>query len=129
MVKFGRRMRRNAMRSTSGAQRRMTRDHLGLLRGIEKTFVDAHRRSADVDDRACHAAVEVALALRTTDDPRVTDLADRLAEVRHKRCWESDATWQDALRVVATSIRNHSERRPGEKGYLSFVSVFLPKGR
>ena len=37
-----------------------------------------------------------------------------------------DKVWRDGLRVICDSVRLHSSFRPGDRGYLNFVSPFVP---
>jgi hypothetical protein len=124
MSSFARKMARKQMRAGGGLMRRTSRDHLAVLQGIERVFVDAWRASRAIDDGACHDAIMALLMHRPAEHPIVAILGERLLDVRQTR-WESDETWEDALRVVAKSIRNHSARQPGETGYLEFVGMFL----
>ena len=60
------------------------------------------------------------------EEPRARDVLARLKSVRELRADVAPETWQDGLRVVADSVRNHSTLRPGDVGHLTFVSSFVP---
>ena len=126
MSGYARKMVRNQMRANRGLRERTVRRHEDLLRRIETVFVMAYRQSEEVDDRACHAAIESTLMGRPSHHPIAAMLAESLGQVRHAGSGGGDQAWGDALRVVAQSIRNHSSRQPGEVGYLAFVDMFIP---
>lgn len=52
-------------------------------------------------------------------------LYEALRMMRAMREDVSDGVWRDGLRVVMSSVRNHSTMAPGDKGYLRFISSFL----
>jgi len=119
-------MARNQMRANRGLTRRTARDHEDVLRDIETVLVRAARQFNDVDDAACHAAIESLLTDQPARDSLSAMLADGLRRVRRLHRDVTEEVWQDSLRVVARSIRNHSSREPGEVGYLAFVDLFIP---
>jgi len=126
MSGYLRKMKRQQLRANQGTMDRIVRKHEDVLRSIETVFVRAYRQLKEVDDQTCHAAIESALTGQAARDPISAMLADRLGQVHqwHREVQEADR--QDALRVVARSIRNHSARRPGEIEYLAFIDLYIP---
>ena len=112
-------------RSPTGRMKRMAREHEDVLQNIEFALVNGHRDDPDVDDHAVVEALQASLTDVPHDDPRVDGLAMALRAMRQFREDIDDATWIQALRVVADSVRRHSELRPGETSYLSFVSDYV----
>ena len=125
MSGYLRKMARKQMRTNKGLMNRTVRHHEDVLKDIESTLVRAYRQIEDVDDAICHASIESALMGQAPKHPLAALLAGNMAAARKLRSEVPDNAWQDALRVVAGSIRNHSSRQPGEIGYLAFVNVFI----
>ena len=121
-----RKLARKQMRASVGLTKRVAREHLVVLQGIETALVRAYRVIEAVDDQACFEAVSSALTGQAAGDPIAAMLADKLAQVRAGLAEVTPKDWLDALRVVGQSIRTHSQRRPGEAAYLAFVDQFLP---
>jgi hypothetical protein len=112
-------------RSPTGRIKNMARDHEDVLQNIEFVLVSLWRRDPEIDDRACTAALRAAIAGREPDDPRAAALFQNLQEIRALREDIDDKVWRNALRVVDESVHRHSDRRPGETGYLRFASRFI----
>ena len=125
MSGYLRKMARAQAKANKGLMNRMVRNHQGLLQEVESCLVKAFQESKAVDDRACHAAIEAVLMGQTPQESVAAMLATRLNQLRLKQQGISDDQWKDALRVVDRSIRNHSQRRPGEVDYLVFVNMFI----
>jgi len=126
MSGYLRKMVRNKMRSKHSVFKRTVREHEDLLEDIETLFVTAARTTGLVDDAACHDAIEALLTGRAPRSPIAALLVDKLCRRRKMRADASENAWQDALRVVAASIRNHSARLPGQVDYLLFIGFFIP---
>ena len=125
MSGYLRKMARNQMRANRGMMNRTVRHYEDLLQNIEAILITAYRQFEQVDDQVCHAAIESALMGQAAQSPMAALVAGNLAAVRLLRSDAPDQAWQDALRVVARSIRNHSSRQPGEVGYLEFIGPFM----
>ena len=99
----------------------MVRDHLDVLQNIEAvitTYADTH----DIDDRMIRRALEAAIT--QTSLPANTDenwLLQAIRGVRQFRSETSEEVWDRALRVVLTSVKNHSSCAPGDDDYLEFI--------
>ena len=106
--------------------RRMARRHLDVLQNIECALTSAWRDDQAVDDAAVLEALQAMRYGAVPEGPRARDVLARLESVRELRTDVALETWQDGLRVVADSVRNHSTLRPGDVGYLTFVSSFVP---
>ncbi len=126
MSGWKRKMARNQMKSGQGLMERMARDHQDILQNIEFALVSTWRRRDDVDDKACHATIESALMRSEPRDEAVSALSEQLLAIRETRSDVPENLWLDGLRVVADSIRTHSQRRPGEVAYLTFVGQYIP---
>ncbi|KKM00152.1 hypothetical protein LCGC14_1807290 [marine sediment metagenome] len=126
MSGWKRKMARKQMKSGRGSMTRMSRDHQDVLQNIEFALVSTWRHRDDVDDKACHAAIESMLTRRQPRDEAASALSDQLLVVRAERDDVPERLWQDGLRVVADSIRTHSQRRPSEQAYLNFVGQYIP---
>jgi len=114
------------MKSGHGLMRRMSRDHQDVLQNIEFALVSTWRDRDDVDDRACHAAIESLLTGSQPTGDAASALSGRLLAIRDMRADVPDRLWVDGLRVVAGSIRTHSRRGPGDVDYLIFVAQYVP---
>jgi hypothetical protein len=112
-------------RSAKGLMKHMARDHQDVLQNIEFVLVTLRRRDPEIDDRAVSAALRASVAGKEPDDPRAASLFQNLAQIRAMREDLSDEVWHGALRVVDESVRRHSQCRPGETGYLRFVSQYI----
>jgi hypothetical protein len=126
MSGFARKMARQQLKAGKGLMNRTTREHEDVLQNIEAVLVASWRENSGVDDRSCHAAIESVLAGVPVKDSASFILEDALTNIRQVRADVPDSVWNDALRVVAQSIRRHSTRQPGETRYLSFVAPFVP---
>jgi hypothetical protein len=98
--------------------------HLDVLKNIETVLVRAHRLSDAVDDAACREAVESCLAGKAPRQAIAALVADKLSACRSAGNLP-DRAWRDALRVVADSVRLHSQCLPRQTDYLSFVDHFV----
>ena len=123
---FRRKFRRQATRAGGGLRRRMVDDHIDVLQNIEFTMANCAREDQRIDDAAVKDALESALLARPSANPLAQDLMDALRAIRET--WEDipDDVWADGLRVVLESVRLHSSLEPGARGYLDFVSPYVP---
>ena len=55
----------------------------------------------------------------------MASLVMALRAMRQLREDLTDDVWREALRVVADSVKRHSDFRPGETSYLSFAGQFV----
>jgi hypothetical protein len=112
-------------RSPMGRMKRMAREYEDVLQNIEFVLVNSHRDDPEIDDRAVIEALQASLTDAEPDDERVDGLVMDLQAMREFREDITAAVWRDAIHVVADSVRRHSELRPGETSYLSFVSQYV----
>jgi hypothetical protein len=112
-------------RSSSARMKHAARDHQDVLQNIEFVLVKLWRQDPAIDDRAATTALRASLAGREPDDPRAAELFRSLAEIRAMRADVPEDVWRGCLRTVDDSVRRHSDRRPGETGYLRFASQFI----
>jgi uncharacterized alpha-E superfamily protein len=115
-------------RSRQSRRSYMTREHPDVLQNIEAELVAVARRTRGIDDRMIDQALRI--CIEATDlpedcDPRVSALCSNLASVRSLRTDISEDTWICGLRTVHDSVKLHSARMPGDKGYLDFVSQYV----
>lgn len=106
--------------------KRMTRDHLDVLQNIEFTLISCHRDDRTIDDRTVAGALKAAIGGGLSEDYRVQSLNQSLDSMRQVRADVSDKVWQAGLQTVLQSVRRHSNLKPGDRGYLDFVSSFVP---
>lgn len=106
--------------------KRMTRDHLDVLQNIEFSLMSAHRDDHSIDDLKIATALEAAIRGDFSEDYGVNSLIDGLDQIRRVRSDVSDEVWQAGLQTVLQSVRRHSSLKPGDRGYLNFVSGFMP---
>ena len=106
--------------------RRMTRDHLDVLQNIEFSLVSAHRDDNSIDDLKIATALKAAICGDFSEDYGVNSLIDGLDQIRRLRSDVSDEVWQAGLQTVLKSVRRHSSLKASDRGYLNFVSSFLP---
>ena len=121
-----RKLARKQMRVSVGLTKRVAREHLVVLQGIESVLARAYRTVEAIDDATCLEAVSSILAFRAADDPIAAMLADKLAQVRQRLALVSPKDWSDSLKVVGQSIRTHSACNPGDVSYLGFIDHYLP---
>jgi hypothetical protein len=115
-------------RETRVNMKGMTRDHLDVLQNIEFALVTCARHDPAIDDRMVDQALRICKsgeAVAEDDDPRVNMLCEQLMSMRAMREDVSDEVWDAGLRTVDESVRRHSDLRPGEKSYLSFVAQYV----
>jgi len=105
--------------------KRMTRDHQDLLQDIEFVFISRYREDRHIDDRIVANALKTAIQGDTSENALTESLNKELEEVRLLRSDVSDDIWRDGLLTVLQSVRRHSNLRPGERGYINFVSYFI----
>ncbi len=108
-----------------GVERRMVRNHADLLQNIECALVNVASKSREVDDPCIERILRHAITQQASEDPIVNSALDSLAAIRQLRDGESGDLWSNALRVVYTSLKLHSNCEPGETSYLRFVSHFF----
>ncbi len=106
-------------------ERRMVRNHSDLLQNIEFALVNAASESREVDDPCIERILRHAITQRACEDPIVNSALDSLAAIRQLRDGVSGDLWSNALRVVYSSLKRHSNCEPGETSYLRFVSRFV----
>lgn len=106
--------------------KRMTRDHLDVLQNIESVLISGHRDDRSIDDRTIAQALKAAIRGDWPDDAAVQSLIEALDQMHDVRSDVSDDIWRAGLQTVLQSVRRHSSLKPGERGYLNFVSDFMP---
>ena len=106
-------------------ERRLVRKHADLLQNIEFALVNAASDSHELDDYCIEGILRHAITQKASDDPLIDSAVDSLAEIRRLREEAPDDLWSDALRVVYTSLKRHSNCEPGETSYLRFVSQYV----
>ena len=106
--------------------KRMTRDHVDVLQNIEFALLSGHRDDRSIDDRTIADALKVAIRGDLSEDAGVRSLNEGLGQIRQVRSDVSDDVWRAGLQTVLQSVRRHSSLMPGARGYLNFVSSFVP---
>lgn len=103
----------------------MSRDHQDVLQNVEFAVVTQWREDRGIDDRHVDMALTAALGGGTPSDRRVEDLIGAIAMIRSTRTDVSDELWRTAILTIRDSVRAHSQRKPGERSYLEFVSPYI----
>jgi len=105
--------------------KRMTRDHLDVLQNIEFSIVSACRNCSGIDDKIIASALKAAIAGDEPADALSALLIKDLADTRRMRDDVPDTIWTNGLKVVLESVLNHSDARPGDRDYLTFIKNFV----
>ena len=92
--------------------------HADLLQNIEFALLEFASDSQEVDDHCIERVLRHAITQKASDDPLTNSALDSLSEIRQLREEAPDERWSDALRVVYTSLKRHSNCEPGETSYL-----------
>jgi uncharacterized alpha-E superfamily protein len=108
------------------SMKRMTRDHLDVLQNIEFVLVSGYRSDRTIDDRIVADALRAAILDAEPQDSRARSLNESLESIRMLRSDVSDDIWRDGLRTVLESVHRHSSLKTGSRGYLDFVSDYVP---
>lgn len=106
-------------------QAKFVRDHSDLLQNIEFMLVHAARDEPDFDDRSAEKILRHAITRTDAEDPPINLALELLESIRQQRDLESDDLWGDALRVIYTSLKHHSDCKSGETSYLEFISRYV----
>jgi hypothetical protein len=96
-----------------------------LLQNIEFALVNVASKSREVDDQCIERILRHAITQQASEDLIVDSALDALAVIRQQRDGESGDLWSNALRVVYTSLKRHSNCEPGEFSYLCFISQYV----
>ena len=105
--------------------KKMMRDHLDVLQNIEFVLVDGHRQDPSIDDRIALDALRCMLHADVPDDLRTIDLVEKLIEVQEMRPELPGHIWNECLRVIMESVREHSTLKLNATGYLNFAAQFI----
>jgi hypothetical protein len=115
-------------RSARSRLKRMPRDHFDVLQNIEVGLVRTAQALPGIDDLAIHQALRGCTRgteLPEDADMRVVRLRAQLEMVREAREDVPDTVWNACLRTVDDSVERHSNLRPGETSYLSFIENYV----
>jgi uncharacterized alpha-E superfamily protein len=108
------------------SMKHMARDHLDVLQNIEFALVSGYRSDRSIDDCIVADVLIAAILDAEPEDSRARSLNESLENIRMLRSDISDDIWRDGLRTVLESVHRHSSLIPGSRGYLDFVSDFVP---
>ena len=108
------------------SMKRMARDHLDVLQNIEFVLVSGYHSDRSIDDRIVADVLIAAILDAEPEDSRAQSLNESLENTRLLRSDISDDIWRDGLRTVLESVHTHSSLKPGSRGYLDFVSDYVP---
>ncbi|MCX5636130.1 MAG: hypothetical protein NTX52_00350 [Planctomycetota bacterium] len=117
---------KEVMRGSHKLLKRMRRDHLGLLQNIEFFLIKRYQEDSTIDDRLVAEALKAAIDNNAPQDEQAASIKESLQGIREIRSDVSDDIWRDGLRTVLQSVHRHSSLKPGSRGYLNFVSDFIP---
>ena len=106
--------------------KQMTRDHLDVLQNIELSIVSTCHSHDDIDDRIIASALKTAIAGSEPVGESSAILVNDLVQIRQMRGDSvPDNIWTNGLKVVLQSVHNHSDARPGDRDYLTFVQNYV----
>jgi hypothetical protein len=105
--------------------KQMTRDHIDVLQNIEFSIVSICRDCSGIDDKIIASALKAAIAGDEPADALSALLINDLANTRRMRADVPDTIWTNGLKVVLESVLNHSDARPGDRDYLTFIQNFV----
>lgn len=108
------------------SMKRMARDHLDVLQNIEFVLVSGYRSDRSIDDRIVADVLRAAILDAEPQDIRAQSLNESLEDIRVLRSDIPDDIWRDGLRTVLESVHRHSSLKPDSRGYLDFVSDYVP---
>ena len=108
------------------SMKRMARDHLDVLQNIEFVLVSGYRSERSIDDCIVADVLIAAIFDAEPEDSRARSLNESLENIRVLRSDISDDIWRDGLRTILESVHRHSSLKPGSRGYLDFVSDYVP---
>jgi len=108
------------------SMKHMARDHLDVLQNIEFALVSGYRSERSIDDRIVADVLIAAILDAEPEDTRAQSLNESLENIRMLRSDIPDDIWRDGLRTVLESVHRHSSLKPGSRGYLDFVSDYVP---
>ena len=108
------------------SMKRMARDHLDVLQNIEFVLVSGYRSDRSIDDRIIADVLIAAIFDAEPEDTRARSLNESMESIRVLRSDIPDDIWRDGLRTVLESVHRHSSLKPGSRGYLDFVSDYVP---
>jgi hypothetical protein len=103
----------------------MTRDHLDVLQNIEFSIVSTCCDRIDIDDRIIASALKTAIVGGEPADALSAVLINNLTNTRRMRADVSDTIWANGLKVVLQSVHTHSDARPGDRDYLTFIQNYV----
>ena len=106
--------------------KRMRRDHLDVLQNIEFTLIQRCREDDIIDDHIIAEALKATIDNVVPQNERAASIKNSLQGIREIRSDVPDDIWRDGLRTVLQSVHKHSSLKPGSRGYLNFVSDFIP---
>lgn len=116
----------NVMRGSHKLLKRMRRDHLDVLQNIEFTLIQRCREDDIIDDHIIAEALKATIDNVVPQNERAASIKNSLQGIREIRSDVPDDIWRDGLRTVLQSVHKHSSLKPGSRGYLNFVSDFIP---
>jgi len=108
------------------SMKHMARDHLDVLQNIEFVLVSGYRSDRSIDDRIVADVLIAAILDTEPQDIRARSLNESMESIRVLRSDIPDDIWRDGLRTVLESVHRHSSLKPGSRGYLDFVSDYVP---
>ena len=105
--------------------KQMTQHHVDVLQNIEFSIISTYRSHAAIDDGVIASALKTIIAAGEPDGKLAAMLIDDLDEVRQTRADVPDDIWIKGLKVVLESVHTHSDTRPGDRDYLTFIGIFV----
>ncbi len=107
--------------------RRMSTHHLDILQNIEYALLTIFKVDPALDDRAIAVALGAYLDNESVIDEDTRDILGSINMVRATNQGDHpESRWRDGMKVVLDSVKTHSTLAPGDRGYLRFISRFIP---
>lgn len=123
--KFKKRRKYERVEKPAKIFKQMTRDHVDVLQNIEFSIVSTCRNHDDIDDRVIASALKTAINGSEPVGELSAVLVNDLAGFREMRPPVPDDIWTKGLKVVLESVHTHSDTKPGDRDYLSFIRNYV----
>jgi hypothetical protein len=98
--------------------------YVDVLQNIELMLLGTVRADRRVDDSVIEEGLVAAIEGQADEDELVTKVTAGLNAVLASRPDMPKPAWRDSLRTILDTLRRHSTRRPGDYGYLRFISPY-----
>jgi hypothetical protein len=98
--------------------------YLGILQTVEMMLLGTVRTDRRIDDSVIEAGLIAAIDGKAGEGELVAKVVAGLNAARASAANMPLPAWRDSLRTILDTLRLHSTRRPGDYGYLRFISPY-----